>query len=161
MFVASSCYWFKKKEGIFQYLLPQKYDSLTSPFFICNLLGGRGVRILELLSIKQEFITIYVSLLPFYIDLCWTLSAFLWIKVWNTLYRLILSSTKQTREHLNHTLQIHSWLRHSRPVVLNLQCLWSWWSPVSFLLKSQHYEELLKQQNTAGDVVPYRDENQI
>lgn len=38
------------------------------------------MRLLELLSIKREFITIYVTLLPFYIDLCWNLSAFLWIK---------------------------------------------------------------------------------
>lgn len=62
----------------FQYLLPQKYDSLSSTlvlvfFFICNFF----VQLLELLSIKREFITIYVTLLPFYIDLCWNLSAFL------------------------------------------------------------------------------------
>lgn len=75
----------------FQYLLPQKYDSLSSTlvFFIiiiCNFF----VQLLELLSIKREFITIYVTLLPFYIDLCWN-QCFSMNKVWNTRQRLLSS----------------------------------------------------------------------
>lgn len=83
VFVASLCYWLLKR--YFQYLMPQKYNSLSSTLalFFCLFflsLFVIFVRLLELLSIKREFITIYVTLLPFYIDLCRNLSAFLRIK---------------------------------------------------------------------------------
>ena len=61
----------------FQYVLPQKYDSLSSTLVFFFIIFNFFVQLLELLSIKREFITIYVTLLPFYIDLCWNLSAFL------------------------------------------------------------------------------------
>lgn len=62
--------------------MPQKYNSLSSTLalFVFIIICHFFVRLLELLSIKQEFITIYVTLLPFYIDLCRNLSAFLRIK---------------------------------------------------------------------------------
>lgn len=77
VFVASLCYWLWK--GISSICCHRSIIAYHQHlFFFCNFFFF--VRLLELLSIKREFITIYVTLLPFYIDLCWNLSAFLWIK---------------------------------------------------------------------------------
>lgn len=75
-------------------MLPQKYDSLSSTLVIfCWFI----LHLLELLSIKREFITIYVTLLPFYIDLCWNLGAFLWIKCETRHEDLFLIDTSRAR----------------------------------------------------------------
>lgn len=81
MFVASLCYWlWKGISSICCHRSMIAYHQHLFFFFFFFLICNFFVRLLELLSIKRKFITIYVTLLPFYIDLCWNLSAFLWIK---------------------------------------------------------------------------------
>lgn len=78
VFVASLCYWLWK--GISSICCHRSIIAYHQHLFFFLYFFLFFVRLLELLSIKREFITIYVTLLPFYIDLCWNLSAFLWIK---------------------------------------------------------------------------------